>query len=60
VTKERQFMATPAMNEYFSRLAADHRAKATECEGSTRTMHREKAEQYDRLAGKRDLYRKAS
>jgi hypothetical protein len=60
VTKERRFMATPSMNEYFSRLAADHREKAAASEGSTRSMHREKAEQYDRLAGKRDLYRKAS
>ena len=53
-------MATPSMNEYFSRLAAEHRDKAAECVGAARSIHREKAEQYDRLAGKRDLYRKAS
>ena len=53
-------MATPAMNEYFSQIAEDHRAKARDSDGATRTMHREKADQYDRLAGKRDLYRKPS
>ena len=53
-------MASPAMNDYFSKLAADHRALAATTDGSVRSMHRDKADQYDRLAGKRDLYRKAS
>ena len=53
-------MASPAMNEYFAQLADDHRAKARDSEGTVRIMHRDKADQYDRLAGKRDLYRKAS
>lgn len=53
-------MASPAMNDYFTQLAADHRRKAGESEGTERIMHREKADQYDRLAGKRDLFRKAS
>ena len=55
-------MASPAMNEYFSRLADDHRAKARDrdSDGATRTMHRDKADQYDRLAGRRDLFRKPS
>jgi hypothetical protein len=52
-------MASPAMNEYFSQLADDHRAKARDSEGAARIMHRDKADQYERLAGKRDLYRKA-
>jgi hypothetical protein len=51
-------MASPAMNEYFSRLADEHRARAVASEGAARVMHRDKADQYDRLAGKRDLYRK--
>ena len=53
-------MASPAMNEYFSRLADDHRAKARDSDGATRSMHRDKADLYERLAGKRDLYRKPS
>lgn len=53
-------MASPAMNEYFARLADEHRAQAGASEGAARVKHREKADQYDRLAGKRDLYRKAA
>lgn len=53
-------MASPAMNDYFTQLAADHREKAAASEGSERAKHRDKADQYDRLAGKRDLFRKAS
>ncbi len=52
-------MASPAMNEYFAQLSADHRAQAALTEGAERIKHREKADQYDRLAGKRDLFRKA-
>jgi hypothetical protein len=52
-------MASPALKEYFSRLAADHRAEAAAADGALRVKHREKADQYERLAGKRDLFRGA-
>lgn len=51
-------MASPAMNDYLSRVADEHRAQALLTDGATRVMHREKADQYDRLAGKRDLPRR--
>lgn len=51
-------MASPAMNDYLSRVADEHRAQVLLTEGATRAMHREKADQFDRLAGKRDLPRR--
>jgi hypothetical protein len=52
-------MASPAMNEYFRKLAEEHRALAAVSVGTARTSNREKADQYERLAGLRDLYRGA-
>jgi hypothetical protein len=45
------------MSEFLSRVADEHRAQILLTEGATRAMHREKADQFDRLAGKRDLPR---
>lgn len=53
-------MASPAMNVYFIGLAKEHRALAATTTGAERTKHREKADQYERLGGARDLYRKTA
>lgn len=53
-------MASPAMNEYFSELASKHRELAATTVGAVRSQHRDKVDQYERLAGKRDLFRKSA
>jgi hypothetical protein len=51
-------MASPAMKDYFIGLAKEHRALAATTTGPVRSKHQEKADQYERLGGARDLYRK--
>ena len=53
-------MASPAMNDYFSALAKEHRMLAAVTTGAERSKHRAKADQYERLSGSRDLYRKSA
>lgn len=53
-------MASPAMNDYFIGLAKEHRALAATTSGQERSKHKEKADQYERLSGARDLYRKSA
>lgn len=53
-------MASPAMNDYFIGLANEHRALAASSTGPERSKHKEKADQYERLGGARDLYRKSA
>lgn len=52
-------MASPAMNDYFDAIAKEQRALAAITTGEVRSKHQATADQYERLAGKRDLYRKA-
>ncbi len=52
-------MASQAMIDYFRSLAAEHRSLALVSLGDIRLKHRAKADQYDRLSGARDLFRKA-
>jgi len=48
------------MKDYFIGLAKEHRALAASTTGQVRSKHRDKADQYERLGGARDLYRNSA
>lgn len=50
-------MASPALIEYYIVLANEHRAMVPITQGVDRLNHLSKADQYERLAGLRNLFK---
>lgn len=50
-------MASPVLNEHYIELAKEHRRLAAVTTGAVRLNHWGKADQFERLAGLRDLSR---